>query len=109
MTDAEFLEALAKTVGERQGSDPSTSYVAKLHAKGLDGVLKKVGEEATETVLAARDGEREHLVSETADLWFHTIVMLAEFGLEPRDVVAELERRHGTSGIAEKASRPRDS
>lgn len=105
MSQQDFLTTLSRTVRERQKQDPSTSYVAKLHGKGLDGVLKKVGEEATETVLAARDGDRDHLVSETADLWFHTIVMLAEFGLEPGDVVAELERRHGTSGVAEKAAR----
>lgn len=106
MSESDFLETLAQTVRERQGQDPGSSYVAKLHAKGLDGVLKKIGEEATETVLAARDGDRQHLVSETADLWFHSIVMLAEFDLSPADVVAELERRFGTSGITEKASRP---
>jgi phosphoribosyl-ATP pyrophosphohydrolase len=108
MTQAEFLETLAQTIAERQGQDPGSSYVAKLHGKGLDGVLKKIGEEATETVLAARDGDRAHLVSETADLWFHSIVMLAEFGLSPADVIAELERRQGTSGITEKASRRND-
>ncbi len=105
MTERDFLERLSQTVQQRQGQDPANSYVAKLHAKGLDGVLKKIGEEATETVLAARDGDHEHLVSETADLWFHSLVMLSEFGLTANDVVAELERRFGTSGIDEKASR----
>jgi phosphoribosyl-ATP pyrophosphohydrolase len=105
MSESDFLDRLSRTIQQRQGQDPATSYVAKLHAKGLDGVLKKIGEEATETVLAARDGDREHLVSETADLWFHSIVMLGEFGLTANDVVAELERRFGTSGVDEKASR----
>ena len=105
MTERDFLERLSQTVQQRQGQDPASSYVAKLHAKGLDGVLKKIGEEATETVLAARGGDHEHLVSETADLWFHSLVMLSEFGLTANDVVAELERRFGTSGIDEKASR----
>jgi len=105
MNQAEFLDQLTQTIRERQGQDPTTSYVAKLHAKGLDSVLKKIGEEATETVLAARDGEKEHLVYETADLWFHTIVALGEFNLTPSDVIAELERRFNRSGLAEKASR----
>lgn len=106
MTDSATLERLAAVIRERQGGDPDSSYVAKLHARGLDEILKKVGEEATETVMAGKDGAPERIVYEVADLWFHTIVMLCEFGLGPADVIAELERRFGTSGIAEKASRP---
>ena len=90
---------------ERKQADPDTSYVAGLYAKGLDAILKKVGEEATETILAAKSGSPEHLVYETADLWFHTLVMLADKGLGPEDVLAELDRRFGLSGLDEKAAR----
>jgi phosphoribosyl-ATP pyrophosphohydrolase len=92
------------------GGDPSASYVAKLFHKGPDAFLKKIGEEACEVVMAAKDaehgGDPRKVVTEVADLWFHSMVALAHFGLSPADVIAELERREGTSGIVEKAARP---
>jgi len=100
-----ILERIAATIEERKGGDPEKSYVAKLFAKGDDAMLKKIGEEATETVLAAKSGDRLHLVRETADLWFHCMIVLARHGLGPGDVLAELQRREGISGIDEKASR----
>jgi phosphoribosyl-ATP pyrophosphohydrolase len=100
-----ILTQLAKVLEERKHADPDSSYVAKLYAKGLDAILKKIGEEATETVMAAKDGDPQKIVYETADLWFHTLVMLAERGLGPDAVLAELARRFGLSGIEEKASR----
>ena len=103
MTD--ILERIAGAIEERKGADPAKSYVAKLLAQGDDAILKKIGEEATETVLAAKSGDRLHLVRETADLWFHCLIMLASHGLGPRDVLAELQRREGISGIDEKAAR----
>ena len=102
---SEILNRLAETLEQRKSADPGSSYTAKLYAKGLDAILKKVGEEATETVIAAKNGDKEHLIYETADLWFHTLVMLAHQGLHPDDVLNELARREGLSGIAEKASR----
>jgi len=102
---SDTLARLAAVLESRKGASPESSYVAGLYAKGLDGILKKVGEEATETVIAAKSGDRQQIVYETADLWFHTLVMLAECGLGPDSVLAELERRFGTSGIDEKASR----
>ncbi len=105
MTDDDILNRLAAVLEARKGDDPKASYVAKLYAKGADHILKKVGEEATEAVLAAKDGDREHLVYETADLWFHTLVMLAHYDLGPADVLAELGRRFGLSGLEEKAAR----
>ena len=99
------LQRLAEVLEARKGGDPEASYVARLYAKGLDAILKKVGEEATETVLAAKDGDPARIVCETADLWFHTLVMLAHQGLGPDAVLAELERRFGLSGLEEKASR----
>ena len=102
---SDFLEKLAAVVESRKGADPGTSYVARLLASGEDAILKKVGEEATETVMAGKDGDRRRIVAETADLWFHTIVMLAHYGLKPSDVLAELRRREGISGIDEKESR----
>lgn len=99
------LEKLARVLEERKQADPDSSYVAGLYHKGLDAILKKVGEEATETILAAKGDSSEHLVYETADLWFHTLVMLAERGLGPEPVLAELERRFGLSGLDEKAAR----
>jgi phosphoribosyl-ATP pyrophosphohydrolase len=102
---AEVLERLAQVLEERKGADPNSSYVASLYAKGLDAILKKVGEEATETVLAAKGGDREQMVYETADLWFHTLVMLAHQGVGPAPVLAELQRRFGLSGHTEKAAR----
>src|SRR5215210_9314903 len=105
VTNADILERLASTIAGRLKSDPSTSYVANLAAKGHDAVLKKVAEEAAETLLASKDGDKLHLVRETADLWFHCMVLLAWHGAGPRDVLDELERREGTSGIAEKNAR----
>lgn len=102
----DVLDQLAAVLEARKNADPDSSYVAKLYAKGLDAILKKVGEEATETVMAAKDGEPDKLVYEVADLWFHTLVLLAHQGLGPRPVLAELERRFGLSGLTEKASRP---
>lgn len=99
------LNRLAELLEQRKSADPQTSYVAKLYAKGMDSILKKVGEEAAETIIAAKNGDKEHLIYETADLWFHTLVMLAQAGLKPQDVLDELARREGLSGIAEKASR----
>jgi phosphoribosyl-ATP pyrophosphohydrolase len=104
----DILDKLAATLEARKGADPQSSYVAKLYAKGLDGILKKVGEEAAETIIAAKGGDRGQVVYEVADLWFHTLVLLASQGLGPRDVLNELARREGVSGIAEKASRPQD-
>lgn len=99
------LARLADVIESRKGGDPGASYVAKLFSKGQDAILKKIGEEATETVMAAKDGLPERIVSETADLWFHCMVLLAHHGLRPDDVLAELERREGLSGLVEKASR----
>jgi phosphoribosyl-ATP pyrophosphohydrolase len=106
------LARLAAVIESRKpaaGGDPQASYVARLLHKGPDAFLKKIGEEATETVMAAKDvdhgGDRQKLVNEVADLWFHTLVALAHYGLKPADVIAELERREGTSGIEEKALR----
>lgn len=105
--DAEILQRLADTIEARKAADAGNSYVAGLFAKGHDAVLKKVGEEAAEVLLAAKDGDRLHIVRETADLWFHCLVMLAWHGLRPEDVLAELQRREGISGVNEKASRAR--
>ena len=102
---SEILNRLAETLEQRKSADPGSSYVAKLYAKGLDTILKKIGEEATETVIAAKNGDRKNLIYETADLWFHTLVLLADQGLHPDDVLNELARREGLSGITEKASR----
>lgn len=101
----DILNRLAELLEQRKSADPQSSYVAKLYAKGMDAILKKVGEEATETIIAAKNGDKEHLIYETADLWFHTLVMLAQAGLKPQDILDELARREGLSGIAEKASR----
>ena len=99
------LARLAAVIESRKGTDPGSSYVARLLARAPDSVLKKIGEEATETVMAAKDGERERIIAETADLWFHCLVMLAHYGLGPDDVLAELARREGLSGLEEKALR----
>jgi phosphoribosyl-ATP pyrophosphohydrolase len=101
----ETLERIAATIEARKGGDPAKSYVAKLLSQGEDSLLKKIGEEATETVLAAKGGDRLHLVRETADLWFHSLVLLARHGLGPGDVLAELHRREGIPGLDEKAAR----
>ncbi|MFP4147010.1 MAG: phosphoribosyl-ATP diphosphatase [Halorhodospira sp.] len=105
MTDPDPLHALAATIEQRKAGDPQASYVAWLHHKGLDAILKKVGEEATEAVVAAKGGDREQIVYETADLWFHTLVMLSASGVSVDEVLAELERRSGRSGLDEKAAR----
>jgi len=103
----DILARLAATIEARKGTDPAASYVANLFAKGEDAILKKIGEEATETVMAAKDGDRLRIAAEVADLWFHCLVLLAQHGLGPADVLAELARREGVSGIAEKATRGR--
>jgi phosphoribosyl-ATP pyrophosphohydrolase len=105
--DDRVLTRLAATLETRKGADPATSYVASLFAKGDDAILKKIGEEATEAVLAAKDGDKLRITAEVADLWFHCLVLLARHGLGPADVLAELARREGTSGHAEKAARGR--
>ena len=102
---ADVLDRLAATIAQRKGADPASSYVAALFAKGDDAILKKIGEEATETVMAAKDGDRLRIAAEVADLWFHCLVLLERHGLGPDDVRAELARREGTSGIVEKSSR----
>ncbi len=105
MIEAEILRRLGEAIVARKQADPSSSYVASLFAQGQDAVLKKVAEEAAETLLASKDGDKLHIVRETADLWFHCLVLLAWHGLGPDDVLAELRRREGISGIDEKASR----
>lgn len=107
---SEVLSELAKVLEQRKSAKPDESYVSSLYAKGLNKILEKVGEEATETILAAKDAEIDHsqksaLISETADLWFHSLVMLAKLDLHPDQVLAELERRFDLSGLVEKASR----
>ena len=102
---SDILKQLAAVLEERKNADPESSYVAKLHSKGLDAILKKVGEEATETVMAAKDGHVDKIIYETADLWFHTLVMLSHKDLSYEDVLNELARRFGMSGLEEKASR----
>ncbi|MFN3398340.1 MAG: phosphoribosyl-ATP diphosphatase [Sulfurimicrobium sp.] len=103
---SDILNRLAETLEDRKTADPATSYVAGLYARGLDAILKKIGEEATETVIAAKDGDKAHLVYEMADLWFHSMVLLAQQGLHPDAVLEELARREGLSGLVEKAGRP---
>jgi phosphoribosyl-ATP pyrophosphohydrolase len=99
------LARLAAVIEARRGGDPGQSYVARLFDKGTDAILKKIGEEATEVVMAAKDGASDRLVGEVADLWFHSMIALAQFGLKPADVLAELERREGRSGLEEFALR----
>ena len=106
MTDT--LKQLAEVLEARKQASPDSSYVASLYHKGLDAILKKIGEEATETVMAAKDGEKDKIIYETADLWFHTLVLLPQQGLGPDDVLQELQRRFGLSGLEEKASRKAD-
>lgn len=101
----DVLDRLSELLEQRKDADPQTSYVAKLYSKGVDAVLKKVGEEAAETIIAAKDGDPQKIIYETADLWFHCMVMLAQAGLKPQDVLDELARREGLSGIVEKAAR----
>jgi phosphoribosyl-ATP pyrophosphohydrolase len=103
---SDVLERLADVLEARKQADPDSSYVARLYAKGLDAILTKIGEEATETVMAGKDGVADQIVYEVADLWFHSLVLLAHQGLRPEQVLAELDRRFGLSGLAEKANRP---
>jgi phosphoribosyl-ATP pyrophosphohydrolase len=105
MNNHDILKELTAILEARKSDSAETSYVASLYAKGLDKILEKVGEEATETIIAAKNGDREQIIYETADLWFHSMVMLADRGLSADDVLAELARRFGVSGIDEKASR----
>lgn len=105
MADKDILLKLGETIAARKAADAGSSYVASLFAKGEDAILRKVLEEATETLLASKEGDKLHVVREAADLWFHTLVLLAWHGVGPEDVLAELQRREGQSGIAEKASR----
>ena len=105
----DILDRLAATIAARVAADPATSYVAALVAKGDDAILKKIGEEATETVMAAKDDQPEKIIYEVADLWFHTLVLLAHKGLKPSDVLNELARREGLSGLVEKANRQGES
>ena len=105
MIDTTILRRLSDTIAERKEAEPASSYVASLFAKGHEAILKKVAEESAETLLASKDGDKMHVVRETADLWFHCLVLLAWHGLTSDDVLAELRRREGISGIDEKASR----
>jgi phosphoribosyl-ATP pyrophosphohydrolase len=105
MTSDDTLARLAAVIEARRGGDPDKSYVARLFNKGPDAILKKIGEEATEAVMACKDGDPKRIVSEMADLWFHSMLALSAYGLKPSDVLAELERRAGVSGLEEFASR----
>ena len=105
---SDILSRLAETLEARKSADPQSSYVAKLYAKGLDSILKKIGEESAEAIIAAKGGDKNQVVYEVADLWFHTLVLLAQQGLHPDDILNELARREGMSGIAEKAARAKD-
>lgn len=105
---SDILDRLAETLEARKTAPADSSYVAGLYAKGTDAILKKIGEEATETVMAAKDGQSEKIIYEVADLWFHTLVLLAHQGLKPADVLNELARREGLSGLVEKANRQGD-
>ncbi len=107
MSNEAFLDFLADTLESRKQADPASSYVAKLYHGGQDAILKKIGEEATETILAAKSGDREHLIRETADLWFHSMIMLCAAGIRPGEIIDELRRREGTSGLTEKGARTR--
>ena len=105
MSGVDILQRLAKTLERRKGANPDGSYVARLYAGGPDAILKKIGEEASETLLAAKEGDKLQIVKETADLWFHCLVMLSYYGLTADDVLQELQRREGVSGLAEKTAR----
>lgn len=102
---SDVLNRLSALLESRKNADPASSYVAKLYDKGMDSILKKVGEESAETIIAAKNGDKQQIIYETADLWFHTLVMLAKADLSAEDVLEELARREGLSGIAEKESR----
>jgi len=103
----DIIEKLTEILETRKSADPDSSYVAGLYAKGVDAILKKIGEEATETVMAVKDGDPDRIVYETADLWFHTLVMLVQQGIAPQKILEELDRRFGVSGLEEKAGRNR--
>jgi len=105
---SDILKQLDLILEQRKSDNPDDSYVAQLYAKGTDAILKKIGEEATETVMAVKDGDSSKIIYETADLWFHTLVMLKHQGLDSEDVLQELERRFGLSGLTEKASRDKN-
>lgn len=105
VVDGDVLTRLAEVIESRRAADPGASYVARLFSRAPDAILKKIGEEATETVMAAKDGDQARIIAETADLWFHCLVMLAHYGLSPGDVLDELARREGLSGLVERASR----
>jgi phosphoribosyl-ATP pyrophosphohydrolase len=108
MTDLAFIQSLFETIKSRKDADPSTSYVASLFSKGTAKIAQKVGEEAVETAIEALQGDKEKLKQESADLLFHLMVLWADQGIEPHDVVAVLKAREGTSGVDEKASRSKD-
>ena len=105
---SDILQRLTETLEARKQAAPDTSYVAKLFSRGEDAILKKIGEEATEVILASKSGDKTHLVYETADLWFHCMVLLAHHSVSAQDVLNELARREGLSGITEKNSRPQE-
>lgn len=105
MSNSDVLDRLANTFEERKQAEPSSSYVASLLAGGEDAILKKVGEESTEFILAAKGGDNAHLIAEAADVWFHMLVLLSQKGLGPDDILNELNRREGVSGLEEKANR----
>lgn len=105
MIDLEVIHRVHRTLVERKGAAPDSSYVASLYAKGTDAICKKVAEEAAETIMAAKDGDRLHIVREVTDLWFHSMVLLAQFDLGVDDVLVEFRRREGISGIDEKKNR----
>ena len=105
MIELEVIRRIQATLVERKGAAPDSSYVASLYAKGTDAICKKVAEEAAETIMAAKDGDRRHIVCEVTDLWFHSMVLLAQFDLGVDDVMVEFRRREGISGIDEKKSR----
>ena len=105
MIDLEVIHRVQETLIERKGAAPDSSYVASLYAKGTDAICKKVAEEAAEVIMAAKDGDRLHLVREVCDVWFHTLVLMTHFGIGVDDVMVEFRRREGISGIDEKKSR----
>ena len=105
MIDPEVIHRVQATLRERKGAAPDSSYVASLYAKGTDAICKKIAEEAAETIMAAKDGDRLHIVREVTDLWFHSMVLLSQFDLGVDDVLVEFRRREGISGIDEKKNR----
>ena len=105
MSDHDILHRLSETLAARRQADPATSYTAKLFAKGPDSILKKIGEESAELIMAAKDGERQHIINESSDVLYHMMVLLAFYGIGIEDVLQELHRREGVSGIDEKNSR----